>query len=166
MKKDFLTIADWSGKELLQILDLSKKMKANPKKYAKSLEGKSVALIFEKHSLRTHVTFEIGIKQLGAHTVYLTNADINLGKRESMYDVAKNLERWVDAVVVRTFAQKNVDDLAQFAKASIVNALTDFEILVRQLEIFSRYKSTWALSKERNSRGSATATTYAIRLCY
>ena len=127
MKKDFLTIADWSEKELLQILDLSKKMKANPKKFAKSLEGKSVALIFEKHSLRTHVTFEIGIKQLGAHTVYLTNADINLGKRESLYDVAKNLERWVDAVVIRTFAQKNVDDLAQFAKASIINALTDFE---------------------------------------
>ena len=127
MKRDFLTIADWSGKELLQILDLSKKMKANPQKYAKSLEGKSVALVFEKQSLRTHVTFEIGIKQLGANTVYLTNADISLGKRESIYDVAKNLERWVDAVVIRTFAQKNVDDLAKFAKASIINALTDFE---------------------------------------
>jgi ornithine carbamoyltransferase len=127
MKKDFITIADWSGKELLQILDLSKKMKANPKKFAKSLEGKSVALIFEKQSLRTHVTFEIGIKQLGANTVYLTNADISLGKRESIYDVAKNLERWVDAVIIRTYAQKNVDDLAKFAKASIINALTDFE---------------------------------------
>ena len=127
MKKDFLTIADWSGKELLQILDLSKKMKVNPKKFSQSLEGKSVALIFEKQSLRTHVTFEIGIKQLGANTVYLTNADISLGKRESIYDVAKNLERWVDAVVIRTYAQKNVDALAQFAKASIINALTDFE---------------------------------------
>ncbi|MCX6122543.1 MAG: ornithine carbamoyltransferase [Ignavibacteriales bacterium] len=127
MKRDFLTIADWSGKELLQILALSKRMKANPKKFSKSLEGKSVALIFEKQSLRTHVTFEIGIKQLGANTVYLTNADISLGKRESIYDVAKNLERWVDAVVIRTFAQKDVDDLAQCAKASIINALTDFE---------------------------------------
>jgi len=127
MKRDFLTIADWSGKELLQILDLSKKMKANPKKFATSLEGKSVALIFEKQSLRTHVTFEVGIKQLGANTVYLTNADISLGKRESIYDVAKNLERWVDAVVIRTFAQNNVDGLAKFAKANIINALTDFE---------------------------------------
>jgi ornithine carbamoyltransferase len=127
MKKDFITIADWSGKELLQIFDLSKKMKANPKKFAQSLEGKSVALIFEKQSLRTHVTFEIGIKQLGANTVYLTNADISLGKRESIYDVAKNLERWVDAVVIRTYAQKNVDGLAQFANVSIINALTDFE---------------------------------------
>jgi ornithine carbamoyltransferase len=127
MKRDFLTIADWSGKELLQILDVSKKMKANPKKFSKSLEGKSVALIFEKQSLRTHVTFEIGIKQLGANTVFLTNADISLGKRESVYDVAKNLERWVDAVVIRTFAQKNVESLAKFARASIINALTDFE---------------------------------------
>ena len=127
MKRDFITIADWSGKELLQILDLSKKMKANPKRYAKSLEGKSVALIFEKQSLRTHVTFEIGIKQLGANTVYLTNADINLGKRESIYDTAKNLERWVDAIVIRTFAHKNVTDLAAHASSCIVNALTDFE---------------------------------------
>jgi len=127
MKRDFITIADRSGKELLQILDLSKKMKANPNKFAKSLEGKSVALIFEKQSLRTHVTFEIGIKQLGANTVYLTNADINLGKRESVYDTAKNLERWVDAIVIRTFAHKNVTDLAQYASACVVNALTDFE---------------------------------------
>ncbi len=127
MKRDFLGIADWSGKELLQILDLSKKMKAQPKKFAESLDGKSVAMIFEKQSLRTHVTFEVGIKQLGANTVYLTNADISLGKRESIYDVAKNLERWVDAVVIRTFAQKNVEDLAKYAKVSIVNALTDFE---------------------------------------
>jgi len=127
MKRDFISIADWSKKELVQILDLSKEMKANPKKFTKSLEGKSVALVFEKQSLRTHVTFEIGAKQLGAHTVYLTNADISLGKRESNQDVAKNLERWVDAIVVRTFAHKNVDELAKFAKASVVNALTDFE---------------------------------------
>lgn len=127
MKRDFLSIADWSRNELLQILDLSKKMKVNPKKYARSLEGKSVALIFEKQSLRTHVTFEIGVKQLGANTVYLTQADISLGKRESTYDVAKNLERWVDTIVIRTFSQKDVADLAKFAKASIINALTDFE---------------------------------------
>jgi ornithine carbamoyltransferase len=127
MKKDFLSIADWSGKELLQILDLSSKMKANPKKFAKSLEGKSVAMIFEKQSLRTHVTFEVGIKELGANSVYLTNADISLGKRESIYDTAKNLERWVDAIVIRTFAHSNVTELGKHASSSVVNALTDFE---------------------------------------
>jgi len=127
MKKDFLSIADWTGKELLNILDLSKKMKTNPKKFSKSLQGKSVALIFEKQSLRTHVTFEIGIKQLGANTVYLTNADISLGKRESVYDVAKNLERWVDAIIIRTYGHQNVEELAKTARACVVNALTDFE---------------------------------------
>jgi ornithine carbamoyltransferase len=127
VKKDFISIVDCSSKGLMDILDMSKKMKANPKKFAKSLEGKSVALIFEKQSLRTHVTFEIGIKQLGANAVYLTQADISLGKRETNYDVAKNLERWVDAIVIRTFSHKNVEELAKFSKASVINALTDFE---------------------------------------
>jgi ornithine carbamoyltransferase len=127
MERDFIGIADWSTKELLEILELSKKMKAGPKKFAKSLEGKSVALIFEKQSLRTHVTFEIGIKQLGANTVYLTQSDISLGKRESNHDVAKNLERWVDAIVIRTYAHKNINELAKHAKVSVVNALSDFE---------------------------------------
>jgi ornithine carbamoyltransferase len=127
MKKDFLSIADWTGKELLDLLKVSKQIKANPKKFEKSLAGKSVALIFEKQSLRTHVTFEIGAKQLGLNTTYLTNADISLGKRESVYDVTKNLERWVDGVVIRTFAQKNVEDMAKFGSFSVVNALTDFE---------------------------------------
>jgi ornithine carbamoyltransferase len=127
MKRDFAGIADWSAEKLTGMLDLSKKMKADPEKYARSLQGKSVALIFEKQSLRTHVTFEIGIKQLGADTVYLTQADISLGKRESNHDVAKNLERWVDAIVIRTFSQKNIDELARYAKVSVINALSDFE---------------------------------------
>jgi ornithine carbamoyltransferase len=127
MKRDFLSIADFSSKELFQILELSKKMKAYPKKFSRSLQGKSAALIFEKQSLRTHVTFEIGLKQLGANTVYLTNADISLGKRETIHDLAKNLERWVDMIVIRTFAHKNVEDLAEHAKANVINALTDLE---------------------------------------
>ncbi len=113
MKRDFLSINDWSTKELLEVLKISRQMKANPKKFSKALAGKSVALIFEKQSLRTHVTFEIGAKQMGANTTYLTNADISLGKRETIYDVAKNLERWVDAVVIRTYAQQNVVELAK-----------------------------------------------------
>jgi ornithine carbamoyltransferase len=101
MKRDFLSIADWSAKDLQKLLDLSADMKARPGKYKDSIRGKSVALIFEKQSLRTHVTFDVGIYQLGGHSVYLTQSDINLGKRESIYDVSKNLERWMDAVVVR-----------------------------------------------------------------
>ena len=112
MKRDFLSIADWSAKDLQKLLDLSADMKARPGKYKDSIRGKSVALIFEKQSLRTHVTFDVGIYQLGGHSVYLTQSDINLGKRESIYDVSKNLERWMDAVVVRTYAHQSCRSLA------------------------------------------------------
>lgn len=127
MKKDFISIADWSSKELTNILKLSQQIKKTPSRFANTLRGKSIALIFEKQSLRTHVTFEIGAKQLGAHTVYLTNADISLGKRESIDDVTKNLERWVDAVVIRTYDHKNLERMGEIGKLSVINALTDFE---------------------------------------
>jgi ornithine carbamoyltransferase len=127
MKKDFLSIADWSTDELYQLIDLSKKIKSEPKNYSTSLQGKSIATIFEKQSLRTHVTFDVGIHQLGAHAIYLTQADISLGKRESVYDTGKNLERWVDGIVVRTYADKTCTDLAKAVKVPVINALTDRE---------------------------------------
>ena len=127
MKRDFLSIADWSTKEVNALLELSGKIKKTPAKYARRLHGRSIAMIFEKQSLRTHVTFDVGIVQLGAHPVYLTQADISLGKRESVYDTAKNLERWVDGVVVRTFAHATCVELAKSMKVPVVNALTDHE---------------------------------------
>jgi ornithine carbamoyltransferase len=127
MKRDFLSIADWSAKELWSILELSAEMKKTPMRFSNSLKGKSVAMIFEKQSLRTHVTFDVGINQLGGHSIYLTQADISLGKRESIYDVAKNLERWVDAVVVRTYAHESCTDLAKYLRIPVINALTDHE---------------------------------------
>lgn len=128
MKRDFLSIHDWSSDELFQLLDDAKKIKKTPEKYSKSLRGISLAMIFEKQSLRTHVTFDVGVAQLGAHAVYLTQADISLGKRESVYDTAKNLERWVQGVVVRTFAHATCVELAKsMKKVPVVNALTDLE---------------------------------------
>ncbi len=127
MKRDFLSIADWSSDELRRILDLSTKMKSNPHPYIRALEGRSVAMIFEKQSLRTHVTFDVAIHQLGGHAIYLTQADISLGKRESIHDVAKNLERWVAGIVVRTFAHGGLVELARRARVPVVNALTDLE---------------------------------------
>ncbi len=127
MRKDLISIADLSASELLSIFKLSSQIKKAPQKYSNALRGKSIALIFEKQSLRTHVTFEIGAKQLGAHTVYLTNADISLGKRESIYDVTKNLERWVNAVVIRTYDHQNLELMAQIGSLNVINALTDFE---------------------------------------
>ncbi len=127
MNKDFLSIADWSPKELNRFVDLSIELKAHPEKYSSSLKGKSVALIFEKQSLRTHVTFDVGIYQLGGHSVYLSQSDISLGKRESIHDVAKNLERWMSGVVLRTYAHQGCVEMAANMKIPVVNALTDFE---------------------------------------
>ncbi len=127
MKRDFLSIADWSTRDLLELLKLSKQMKKNPRAFYHILDGQSLALIFEKQSLRTHVTFDVAIQQLGAHAIFLTQADISLGKRESIHDVAKNLERWVRGIVVRTYSHDGLRELARFARVPVINALTDFE---------------------------------------
>jgi ornithine carbamoyltransferase (EC 2.1.3.3) len=149
MKKDFISIADWSSSELNDLLDLSFKLKSYPANYNRALEGKSIAMIFEKQSLRTHVTFDIGIYQLGGHSVYLTQADINLGKRESLYDVSKNLERWTDGVIIRTFAHQNCVDMAVYMKVPVINALTDTEHPCQALADFMTIKERFGDFKNR-----------------
>jgi ornithine carbamoyltransferase len=124
--KDFLTIRDFDSGELQHLLDLARDIKANPGRFAESLKGKTLALIFEKPSLRTRVSFDVGIQQLGGYSVYLSPAEINLGKRESIYDVAKNLERMVQGIMIRTFGHDIVDKMAEYADIPIINGLTDF----------------------------------------
>ncbi len=126
MKKDFLTIRDFSRDELLATLKLAADMKAHPEQYSKALKGKTLALIFEKPSLRTRVTFDIGIQQLGGFSVPLMPSEISLGKRESVYDVAKNLERMVQGIMIRTFAHQIVVDMAKYASVPVINGLTDY----------------------------------------
>lgn len=126
MKKDFLEVTDFTSEEIQLTFDLAKKMKAKPSDYYEALRYKTLALIFEKPSLRTRTTFDVGIQQLGGFSIYLSPAEINLGKRESVYDVAKNLERMVDGIMVRTFAHSIVEDMAKFAKIPIINGLTDY----------------------------------------
>ncbi|OQX55678.1 MAG: ornithine carbamoyltransferase [Candidatus Aminicenantes bacterium 4484_214] len=125
MLKDFLSIHHLSVYEFNEILDLAQKMKAKPDKFKSSLRGKILAMIFQKPSLRTRVTFEVGMLQLGGEAIYLAPADIQLGSRETPFDVAKNLERWVDGIMARTFAHSIVVDLAEAARIPVVNALTD-----------------------------------------
>ncbi|MBI5021872.1 MAG: ornithine carbamoyltransferase [Ignavibacteriales bacterium] len=150
MKKDFLTIAEWSSDELFALIDLSKEIKKHPENYRHSLEGKSIATIFEKQSLRTHVTFDVGIYQLGAHAIYLTQGDISLGKRESIYDTGKNLERWVDGVVVRTYAHKTCTDLAEAMKIPVINALTDFEHPCQALgDFLTVHEKKWSFTGKK-----------------
>jgi ornithine carbamoyltransferase len=124
--KDFLSIRDFGSDELRQLLTLAREIKSTPARFAESLKGKTLALIFEKPSLRTRVTFDVGIQQLGGFSVYLSPAEINLGKRESVFDVAKNLERMVQGIMIRTFGHDIVVKMAEYASIPIINGLTDF----------------------------------------
>jgi ornithine carbamoyltransferase len=124
-KRDFLSLDDLTVEELENLLSLSSEVKAFPAIFRHALEGRSVALVFEKPSLRTRVTFEVGIAQLGGHSVYLAPADIGLGKREPVRDVARNLARWVDGLVVRTFGQHILEEMAAAACIPVINALSD-----------------------------------------
>jgi ornithine carbamoyltransferase len=126
LQKDFLSIRDFSPQEIRHFLDVACQLKAYPDAYAGALKGKTLAMIFEKPSLRTRVTFDVGIQQLGGHPLYLSPAEISLGKRESVYDVAKNLERMVQGIMVRTFAHDIVVDMARHASIPVINGLTDY----------------------------------------
>ncbi|MCI0532076.1 MAG: ornithine carbamoyltransferase, partial [candidate division Zixibacteria bacterium] len=124
MKRDFLSNLDFSAKEMGEILKLSSSLKKGTVK-AQPLKGKSVALIFHKPSLRTRISFEVGISQLGGHPIYITDKEIELGKRETVSDAAKVLSRYVSMIVIRTFAHQDVVQLARHASVPVINALTD-----------------------------------------
>jgi len=125
--RDFISIDDCSTKEIMSLLRLGAAIKAHPKKYRRALDGKMMALIFEKPSLRTRTTFTVGMSQLGGDSILLTPADISLGKRESVYDVAKNLERMVHGIMIRTFAHATCTSMALNARIPVINGLTDHE---------------------------------------
>jgi len=124
--KDFLSIKDFSPSEIFYLLILGRQIKTHPTTYGESLKRKTLAMIFEKPSLRTRVTFDVGIQQLGGFSIYLSPAEVNLGKRESVYDVAKNLERMVQGIMIRTFAHSIVEQMAQYASIPVINGLTDY----------------------------------------
>lgn len=124
--KDFLSIKDFSPAEIRYLLQFAHQVKAHPVAYEGILKHQTLAMIFEKPSLRTRVTFDVGIHQLGGYSIYLSPADINLGKRESVYDVAKNLERMVQCIMIRTFAHEIVEQLSRHARIPVINGLTDY----------------------------------------
>jgi len=125
MNKDFISIHDISRYEFFELLDVARKVKAEPEAFRKALKDKILAMIFEKPSLRTRMTFEVGMIELGGHASYLSPAEIQIGKRETVEDVGRNLERWVDGIMIRTFAHDNVVRLARTAAIPVINALSD-----------------------------------------
>lgn len=123
-KRDFLTIADFNREELQDVIDLAIKLKKG-KGPKRPLEGKTLGMIFAKSSTRTRVSFEVGMYQLGGHALFLSSRDIQLGRGEPVRDMARVLSRYLDAIMIRTFAQSEVEELAQFASIPIINGLTD-----------------------------------------
>lgn len=126
MKKDLISIKDLSSQEITEIFSLTDELKKNKLKFASLLKGKSLALIFQKPSNRTRVSFEVGMYQLGGNSIYLSPGEINLGVRESIKDVAKTLSRFVDAIVLRTFEHKNCLEMAKASGVPVINGLSDF----------------------------------------
>lgn len=116
---------DFSGEDLRRMLELALEVKANPAHWSTALAGKTLFMYFEKPSLRTRVTFEAGMTQLGGHAICFSVAEGRIGVRESVADVARNLERWVDAAMLRTFSHDLVVDLARGARIPVINGLTD-----------------------------------------
>ena len=127
MDRHYLSVDDLSPQELTSLLELSAKVKAEPGAYADALAGKNVALIFEKPSTRTRVSFEVGVFELGAHAVVLSSSELQLGRGETIEDTGKVLSRYVDAIVLRTFEQERLEVLAGASSVPVVNALSDFE---------------------------------------
>ena len=127
MKRDLVSISDLEPDQLSAIFSLAQRLKRERRagQAHPLLSGKTLAMIFEKPSLRTRVTFEAGMVQLGGYAVYLSPADIGLGTRESPTDVARNLSRWVDLIMVRTFAHRTVLELAEQATVPVINGLSD-----------------------------------------
>jgi ornithine carbamoyltransferase len=138
--KDFLSTRDFSPSEIQYLLVLGRQIKADPTAFSNALKRQTLAMIFEKPSLRTRVTFDVGIQQLGGFSIYLSPAEINLGKRESVYDVAKNLERMVQGIMIRTFAHDVVVQMARWAGIPVINGLTDF---VHPCQAMADYLTIW-----------------------
>lgn len=122
---DLVAERDLSRCDLDLIFRISGLVKHRPRSFARALQGKQLALIFEKPSLRTRVTFEVGITSMGGAAVYLDHSNPRLGERESIKDIARNLERWVDGIVTRTFAHSSVLELAENASIPVINGLSD-----------------------------------------
>jgi ornithine carbamoyltransferase len=123
--RDLVADRDLNRRDLELIFQLAERVKASPGAYAQALQGRQLAMIFEKPSLRTRVTFEVGMTSMGGYAIYLDHTKPRLGERESIQDIARNLERWVHGIVARTYAHASVVELAAHASIPVLNALTD-----------------------------------------
>ncbi len=136
--RDFLSNLDMTSAELRGVLDTAASMKRGEWRGVKPLAGLSLALVFEKASLRTRTTFDVGMYQLGGHAITLSNTEIGLGTRERVSDVARNLERWVDGVMGRVYLQQTLHELADHAGIPVINGLSD---MLHPVQLLADYQT-------------------------
>jgi ornithine carbamoyltransferase len=125
--EDLCSIADLSSAEVRAIVKLGRDVKRNPRQYRHALDAKQMVLMFEKASLRTRLAFETGINTMGGNAIFVDQTNSPLGERETIADVARNLERWVDVIVLRTYAHDTITEMAANSRVPVINALSDFE---------------------------------------
>jgi ornithine carbamoyltransferase len=125
LASDLLTGTEWNAAQTRELFRLAADVKAHPERYQDALAGRFLAMVFEKPSLRTRVTFEVGIVSMGGSAILLDQANTRLGERESIADVARSLSRWVHGIVARVFAQEALDSMAAYANVPVINALSD-----------------------------------------
>ncbi len=125
--RDLCSICDLNAADVRLILDTAHAVKAHPELYRQTLDAKQLVMIFEKDSLRTRLTFETGINTLGGCPIFIDQKASRLGARETLADVAHNLERWTDVIVLRTYSHKTITEIAKYARVPVVNALSDIE---------------------------------------
>ncbi len=125
MKKDLLSVQDLGPQEIFELINLAEDIKINPDKYQDALKGKSIGLIFQKPSNRTRVSFEIGMFQMGGHSIYLGSSELGMGGRESVKDVACVLSRYLNGIVARTHKHEVLEELAKYSSIPIINGLSD-----------------------------------------
>src|SRR5438132_1696397 len=159
--RSFTRVADWSSNELLEVLDLADELKPRQQAHEEHhlLPGRTLGMIFQKPSTRTRVSFEVGIYQLGGIGLYLSATDLQLGRGETVKDTARVLSRYLDAIMIRTFAQAEVEELAAHADIPVINGLTDSshpcQALADVMTIRERFGRL--ITARRSPRRSATA---------
>jgi ornithine carbamoyltransferase len=141
--KDLVSVANYSSADLELIFDTAARLKSGRDEYTDLMRGKRLAMIFEKESLRTRFTFDIGMQDLGGSAVYLDHRDARLGSRESLPDMAKNLERWVHAIVARTYKHRAVTELAKHSGVPVINGLSDLLHPCQGLTDFFTLSERW-----------------------
>lgn len=147
--KHFLSLKDVSAKELEEIFDLTSQLKKNPDQYSRVLSGKTMAMIFQKSSTRTRVSFEVGMFQLGGHALFLSGSDIQIGRGETIADTARVLSRMVNIIMARVYGHEIVEQLAQYGSVPVINGLSDFSHPCQAVADYYTLLEIWGSLKGR-----------------